>query len=273
MITEGEFLKNRHDFFLNILREDFIVDIKIILKSWEKEFFDTPFNSKKYCAVVVWGEIFDTKSANNLIQKNAIFVPMSDCIHTKKLVWWFRIRNFKTICFSKQLADTLLKHGFRLSNFYYVEKTEEKIINLPKNLSEVRPLNVYIDDKITLKNEHIINKIFKFQKYKIHEKIKDNTHVYLSLKKYSGLDREFIKAISKGIIPIVPNSHNLNDYVLHNKTGYIYRYDLPLYIDFSNIKETQENLIKFNNINHVKWKVKSKKIAKFIKEKNHSPLD
>lgn len=273
LITEAEFLKNRHDFFLEILRGEFLIDIKIILKSWEKEFFETPFNSKKYGAVIVWGEIFDTKLANNVVQKNLIFVPMSDCIHTKKLVWWFRIRNFKTICFSKQLSDTLIKHTFRLMNFFYLEDMEEKTVSLPKNLSEARPLNVYVDEKITEKNEQIINKIFKFQKYKIHERIKENTHIYLSLKKYSGLDKDFIYAISKGIVPIVPNSHNFNDYVIHNKTGYMYRFDLPLYIDFSNIKEVQENMIKFNKINYVKWRVKSKKIGKFIKEKNRSPLD
>lgn len=273
VITEAEFLKNRHDFFLDILRAEFLIDIKVILKDWEKEFFETPFNSRKYRGTIFWGEIFDTKLANNLIQKNAIFVPMSDCIHTKKLVWWFRIRNFKTICFSKQLSDTLTKHGFRLLNLFYVKKIGEKVTSLPKNLSEVRPLNVYINDEITAKNKHIIDKLFKFQKYKIHKNIKENTHIYLSLKKYSGIDRDFILAISKGIIPIVPNSHNLNDYVIHNKTGYVYRFDLPLYIDFSNIKEVQENLIKFNNIDYVKWRVKSKKIAKFIKEKNRSPLD
>ena len=43
--------------------------------------------------------------------------------------------------------------------------------------------------------------------------------------------------------------------------------------NFSNIKEVQENMIKFNKINYVKWRVKSKKIGKFIKEKNRSPLD
>ena len=273
LITEAEFLKNRHDFFLNILRAEFLIDIKNILKDWENEFFNTSFNCKKYCAVIVWGEIFDTKLANNIIQKNVIFVPMSDCIHTKKLVWWFRIRNFKTICFSKQLSDILIKHGFRLLYMHYLKEMENKVVNLPKKLSDVRPLNVYIDDEMTPKNEQIISKIFKFQKYKLHEKIKENTHIYLSLKKYSGLDKDFIDAISKGIIPIVPNSHNLNDYVIHNKTGYVYRYDLPLYIDFLNIKEVQENLIKHSSINSIKWKVKSKKILKFIKEKNHSPLD
>ena len=42
--------------------------------------------------------------------------------------------------------------------------------NLPKNISDVRPLNIYLDDEITEKNQQIIDKIFKFQKYKIHEK-------------------------------------------------------------------------------------------------------
>ncbi len=273
IIKEDEYLKFRHEFFCEILRKSFKLTTLVILKDWRREFLDTPFNSKKYKATIIWGEIFDTKLLSEIKTSNFIFVPMADCIHMKKLVWWFRLRNFKTICFSKRLSEALLKHNFKLFNFLYVPNLNKNIVKLPKRISDKRALNVYINGEINPKTQKIIDKIFKFQKYNIHNKLQKNTHLYLSLNKYSGLDRDFLEAISMGIVPIAPNSYNLNDYVFHNKTGYLYKYDLPLFIDFSNINEVQTNLLNFVNVNSHRWKIKSKQIDGIIRLKNHSSLD
>lgn len=272
IIKEDEYLKFRHEFFYEILKSYFKIMTLVVLKSWEKEFLNTPFNSKKYKATVIWGEIFDTKLLDKIKTSNFIYIPMSDCVHMKKLSWWFKLRNFKTICFSKQLSLALLEHKFNLVNFLYCPSVVKSIVKLPKRF-KYKPLNVYISGDINSKTQKIIDKIFKYQKYNIHNKIQKDTHLFLSLNKFSGLDVDFIKAISMGIIPIIPNSHNLNDYVVHNKTGYLYKYDLPLFIDFSNINTIQENLINFIKVNAIRWKIKSKEIPLFIKSRNHSKLD
>lgn len=273
IIKEDEYLKFRHEFFCEILRKSFKLTTLVILKDWKKEFLNTPFNSKKYKATIVWGEIFDTKLLNEIKTSNFIFIPMADFVHSKKLAWWFRLRNFKTICFSKRLSEALIKHNFRLFNFLYVPNSNKNIVKLPKKISEKKVLNVYVSGEINSKTQLILNKLFKFQKYNIHDKLQKNTHLYLSLNKYSGLDLDFLKAISMGVIPIVPNNYNLNDYVFHNKTGYLYKYDLPLFIDFSNINEIQANLLNFINVNSHRWKIKSKQVDGIIRLKNHSSLD
>lgn len=268
LITEAEFLKNRHDFFLDILREKFIVDIKVILKSWEKEFFETPFNSKKYRATVFWGDIPDTKLVNLIQTSNPIFCPMADCVRTKKLAWWYRIRRCKVICFSKTLGKFLKKHDFYLINYEYWAQLGQKIAKFPKILSETRALNVYVDSEITEKNQKIIDKLFKFQKYNIHDKVKDNTHLYLSLKENAGLDKEFFEAQKLGVVPIANTNFGLGDYIEDKKSGYKYRADLPLYIDFGGLFEVREFMMKTIVINSVRAKVHRKNIIKFILQKN-----
>ncbi len=270
LVTEEEFLKNRHDFFLNILREKFIIDIKIILKSWEKEFFNTPFNSKKYRATVFWGDLPDTKMVNLIETSNPVFCPMADCIRTKKLAWWYRLRRLKVICFSKTLANFLAKHDFYLKNYEYWVELSDKLAKFPKALSEMRALNVYVDSGLNDKNKKIIDKLFKFQKYKLHDKIAQNTHLYLSLQENAGLDKEFFKAQSMGIVPIANTNFGLGDYIEDKKSGYKFRQDLPLYIDFRALFEIREYMMKTININSVRSRVQRKNIIKFILQKNSS---
>ncbi len=270
LITEAEFLKNRHDFFLDILRANFIIDIKVILKSWEKEFFETPFNSKKYRATIFWGDIPDTKLVNLIKTANPVFCPMADCVRTKKLAWWYRIRRCKIICFSKTLSNFLNKHDFYLKNYEYWASLDEKQAKFPKILSETRALNIYVDSEITEKNQKTIDKLFKFQKYKIQECVKENTHLYLSLKENAGLDREFFRAQSLGIVPVANTNFGLGDYIEDKKTGYKYRADLPLYIDFRDLFEVRELMLKTIKINSVRAKVQRKNIIKFILQKNSS---
>jgi|GEM_PF-5784989 len=259
VIPEERFKKKSHYFFTDYLSKFFKLDYLVILKNFEKEFLDTPINSKDYDGVIFWGEIFDPRLLSRVKNKNIIFVPMMDWAHTKRLVWWYRLRSVKIICFTKFLFDRLLKHNFNVLHFQYYEESEA----LPWELYE--ELNVFINEApLTPQKTTTLNKLFKNTPYKIHRCIKEDTHVFVSLNKFEGVKKEMIKAISAGLVLVGNAAPGISDYVQNNMNGYLYKMELPLSIDFSNILTLRANSIEKTKIGATRWKVLRKKLIDFL---------
>ena len=259
VIPEERFKKNSHCFFTDYLSEFFKFDYLVILKNYEKEFLNTSFNSKEYDGIIFWGELFDTRLIERVKNKNIIFVPMMDWVHTKKLVWWYRLRSIKIICFTKFLFNQLLKHNFNVSHFQYYKEADTLPFEFKKEL------NVFINrEQLNSKETTILNKLFKNMPYKIHNKIRKDTHIFLSLNKFDGIEKEFIEAISLGLVAIGNSTPGFNDYVQHNMNGYLYKMDLALSINFSSISTLRLNSIEKNKIGAKRWKVLRKRLVDFL---------
>ncbi len=264
VIPEERFYKKSHYFFTDYLSRFFKLDYLIVLKDFEKEFLNTSFNSPKYDGIIFWGEIFNTKLVQNIENKNIIFVPMMDWVHPKKLSWWYRIRGAKIVCFTKFLHEQLLKHGFDTLHLQYYEGVKPS--SNEKELHSKR-LNVFVNNPISLKTSSILDKLFKHISYKIQSEVKNNTHVFLSLNKFEGVENDMIKALSYGAVLIGNNTPGISDYVQNNDNGYLYRMQLPLSIDFSNFLTLRENSIKKTQVGAFKWRAERKQLIDFLLKK------
>lgn len=263
VIPEERFKKKSHYFFTDYLSKFFRFDYLVVLKDFEKEFLETPFNSKDYDGIIFWGEIFDTRKLAKVKNKNIIFVPMMDWVHTKKLVWWYRLRSVKIICFTKFLFNQLLKHNFDVIHFqYYDEASGEPKAGLWKPDEE---LNIFTgNEELTAKKTETLNKLFKNTPYKIHDEIKEDTHVFVSLNKFEGVEKELIEAVSSGLVLVGNAAPGISDYVQNNMNGYLYKIERPLSINFSNISTLRANSIEKNKIGATRWKVLRKKLIDFL---------
>lgn len=262
--TEECWNKKSHYFFSDYISEFFKLDYLIILKSYEKEFLNTPLNSNKYAGIIFWGEIFDTKLIKKVINKNITFIPMMNYIHPKKLAWWYRIRGIKILCLTNFLHKQLQKHQFNTIHLKYYENPQEKIKYFNANEVQKRPLKVFINPIPNRKTAGIALKVLKNCHYTFADKLNENTDIYLSLEKYNGLEKEMMTALSMGKIIIGNNTPTMNEYIKHNTNGFLYRYNLPLSVDFSKIVDIQKNLIENVKIGAVKWQVHRKKIPAFL---------
>lgn len=267
VISEDRWNKKSHYFFTDYLSEFFRLEYLIILKSYEKEFLNTGLNCKKYKGVIFWGEIFNTNLVKNVKNMNIIFVPMMDYVHPKKLAWWYRLRQVKIICFTNFLHNQLSRHGFRTIHLQYYIKPAVDTIKQFDEKTLKKPLNVYTNTEITPKNQKIIDKLFKNTPYKVSGEINSNTHIFLSLNKFDGIENKMINAISSGLVLVGNNAPGFKDYVENNVSGFLYKMDLPLSIDFSNISEVQKKSIEKAKINAVKWTVYRKKLVDFLLKK------
>ncbi len=259
VIPEERFKKKSHYFFTDYLSKFFKLDYLVILKDFDKEFLGTPLNSNEYDGIIFWGEIFDTRLIQKVKNKNVIFVPMMDWVYAKKLVWWYRLRDIKIICFTKFLFDRLLKHNFNVVHFQYYKE--------PKALpwKPWKELNIFTgEDFLTTKKNAVLNKLFKKTPYKIHNEIKEDTHVFVSLNKFEGVEKELIEAVASGLVLVGNAAPGISDYVQNNMNGCLYKMDLPLSLNLSNISTLRLNSIEKAKIGATRWKVLRKKLVDFL---------
>lgn len=262
VIPEERWKRKSHYFFTDYLSVFFKLDYLVILKSYEKEFLSTALNSNCYDGIIFWGEIFDTKLIKDIVNKNIIFVPMMDYVHTKKLAWWYRLRSCKIICFTNYLFQELKKHQFKVLPLKYCEKSENIF-----RFGREKCLNVFINSEIVPENKNIIEKIFKKNPINFHKKIQKDTHIYLSLKKYDDIEKEMMKALSMGKVLVGNKTPTMSEYVKHNENGYLYRKDLPLSINFSNLVEIQKKSIENVEVRASQWEDEKKKLIDFLLKK------
>jgi len=75
----------------------------------------------------------------------------------------------------------------------------------------------------------------------------------------------FLEAMAMGKAVIAVNNPVMNEYIKHNKTGYLFDLNNIKEIDLKNIKLVKKSCYKYMIYGRKRWLKRRKKIIKFIK--------
>jgi glycosyltransferase involved in cell wall biosynthesis len=281
-------------FLIEYLKQFYDVE-EILDESWQgKPFVDLSFIDENYLGVIFLQVLPSKKIIQNIKNDNIIYFPMYDQSGKLKLGYWSDYRNLKIINFSKDLHGKLERWGFESMFVQYFPKPDEFI---PGNKNEV-----FFWQRRTQINIKTILKLFKKDDLKIHiHKTIDPSHefiqpsreeeekfkitysdwfdtredmwgvikqkgIYVAPREYEGIGMSFLEAMAMGKAVIAVDNPTMNEYIEHNKTGYLFNLKKPVKIDLSNIEEVQKNTYKYMQEGYEKWEKDKIKIIKFIKQ-------
>ena len=293
-------------FFLDYLKQFFEVQI-IWDESWRGEnFADLSFVDNSYLCVIFWQSVPSAEVIRKLKNGNLIFVPMYDGTSQER-EFWQTFKNFKIINFSKALHEKLKKWKFDSLYIQYFPEIGEFV---PGSNDEV-----FFWQRITKININTLKKIFERDNLKIHiHKVVDPEHqfiqpseedekkfhitystwferreemlelitrkgIYVAPRESEGIGMSFLEAMAMGKAVVAANSPTMNEYIEHNKTGYLFDLANPRKIDLSDLKEIQKNVYRFMKEGRYKWEKNKHQLIEFIKEyksrtsgKSHMPM-
>lgn len=283
-------------FLLEYLQSFF--DVKIIIdNSWRGDSFpDLSFVDNSYLGVIFFQYIPNNqKILENIKNDNLIFFPMYDAYGEIDYEFWQYYKNLKIINFSKTIHKKIKRWGFDSmyiqyfpeSGKFHKGKTNE--VFFWQRLSR---LNINTIDKLFEKTRvkiHIHKVLDPFQKFtkptkdqekkysityskwikekKDSDKIIEGKAIYIAPREYEGIGRSFLDAMVMGKAIVAPNNPTMNEYIKHNKTGYLYNLDNPKPIDLSNLDKVQWNAYLYMKRGFKRWEKEKYKIIDFILKK------
>lgn len=282
------------EFLLDYLKENFEVT-ELLDDSWQgKPFPDISFIDDSYLGIIFFQNLPNPEIYNTIKNKNLIFFPMYDSHGGLSLDYWKKYSNLKIINFSKTLHNKLFNWGFESIYLQY----------FPKPLPFIRSKEnkVFFWQRIDKIDIDLVEKLIGKFKTKIHihksidpnYKFKDPTkqqekkfqisysdwfktrnkmqakiqecNIYIAPREYEGIGLSFLEAMAMGKVVIAPNNPTMNEYIINNKTGYLYNINSPKQIGFLNILEIQKNTIHLITNGYKRWVNQKHNIIKFIKK-------
>ena len=279
-------------FLIKFLRKFF--NVKTVPEhTWEgKPFPDLSFINKSYLAVI----FFQTYPSPEILSKikcdNIIYFPMYDSFVGSKFKTWKHLQKIKVINFSKTTHNTFKSWGFDSIYIQYFPK--------PPKFQKGNKREIFFWQRITKLNIYTILKLIGNHKFKIHinkfidpfqefiqptkkmekkysityskwiiskkasDKLIGGKGIYIAPREHEGIGMGFLDAMALGKAVIAVDKPTMNEYIIHNKTGYLFNLDNPKEIDLSNIYTVQKNTYEYMNRGYKEWLVKREKIIKFI---------
>lgn len=262
--------------------------------SWQgKPFIDLSFINRSYLAVIFWQNIPPRNLLDKVKNENIIFFPMYDGV-PHNFEFWEEYRELKIISFSKSLHQIITKWDLDSLYIQYFPKPQKFT---PGNNNEV-----FFWQRIKKINISTIIKLFDHRNIKIHIhktvdpgfvfikpskeeekkysitysdwfKTKDDMlnlikkkGIYIAPREYEGIGMSFLEAMTMGKAVIAADNPTMNEYIKHNKTGYLFNLSNPQKIDLSNINKIQRNTHDYITRGYKKWNVERYKIVDFIKK-------
>jgi len=283
-------------FLINYLKEHFEVTV-ILDETWQgKASPNLDFIDETYLGVVFFQRIYSPEVINKIKNKNIIFFPMYDGGGNLPAEYWKQYDNVKFINFSRTLHHKLLEFGLDSIYTQYFPK--------PKDFTKGDRDRVFFWQRITHININIIEKIFKNYenglKIHLHKaidpehkfitpsknqelkfsisyskwfknkedllKIVKRSAIYVAPRENEGIGLSFLEAMSMGKAVVAVNNPTMNEYIKHNKTGYLFDLNNIKQIDFSNLDMVQKNCYEFMSNGYQKWEKNKYKIISFIKK-------
>ena len=227
--------------------------------------------------------------------KKSVFFPMYDGVPGREDPIWYEYRNTQIINFSRTLHEELHSLGFSSHYIQYFSKPI-KIESMGNTKSvffwqRINPININTVEKLltnsTINHVHI-HKALDPQ-HEFVEPSKDNkwqitysewfdtkeemlamqqkSAIYIAPRLYEGIGMSFLEAMAMGRCVIAPDNPTMNEYIKNDVNGYLYNPQDPQPINLGDIKEIQQNTIKYMEDGYKKWERNKYKILDWLEEK------
>ncbi len=269
-----------HRFFLDFIRQSFNV-IEIQDDSWNgKPFPDLSFIDAGFDAVIFWQTMPPITILKSIHNSNIILIPMFDQSGQLDFDYWRQYKDCKFICFSNKLHVKLKKWGFNTIYAQYFP-TPQKFVKGDSNrlffwqrIAKInfntvkallgRSFQVHIHNAVDPGNDFVKptkedEELYQIEysrwlekKSKIDEILK-KCALYFAPRDVEGIGLSFLEAMAMGKAVIAPNNPTMNEYIIHNKTGYLYDLNNPKAISLDNIEEIQKNTYTYMQAGYDHW--------------------
>lgn len=288
-------IKSRSTVFLiNLLKKEFNIEV-LWDESWNGEPFpDLSFVDNSYLAVVFFQNLPPVEDYNKIKNDNLICFPMYDS-GVMPFEYWKSYKNLKIINFSSTLHKILNFWGF---DSMYIQRFIK-----PKKFIPGDKDSVFFYCRYEYLNINTVKKLFKHSKIKLHihktidpgmkfvqptktdekrfsitytdwfEKKADKWRVankmalFISPREFEGIGQGYLEAMASGRAVIAVDNPTMNEYIVHNKTGYLFNLRNPKPLDISNVEQVQRNTYEYMTNGYNQWKKEKYKIIDFIKKR------
>jgi hypothetical protein len=267
------------NFFVDLLRDKYTIEIYYDTKWEDKKVFDfDSLNNEEYHAIIFWQINYNIKYLKKLKCKNIIYIPMYDDFvsNTFTPFYWKQFSSVKFISFSKTLHDYLTAKSLDSLHFQYLPKIKQntkKIISenliaffwyrieainwetIKKLISPNSFKKIYIQNhpdpnqkKLQISKEDIekynIEIIDWFDSKEEYISIIKSIDVYFAPRIYEGIGLSFLEIMSYGKYVVAYDKPTMNEYIVHEKNGFLYDSRVFNKIDFSKIN--QDEILEIN---------------------------
>lgn len=281
-------------FLIEYLKEHFDVT-EILDESWQgKPFPDLSFIDDSYVGVVFFQSIPEISEVEKINNKNIIFIPMYDGYENAPYSFWKQYENLKILNFSKTLYKKIKKWGFntihlqrypkpfefkdwgKKDSVFFYNRNSLININTVKKLIGKNKFNIHLHKTLDPGYEFVAPTKEDEKKYSITysewfvEKkdkwaVAEKSAIFVAPRITEGIGQGEIEAMALGRAVIAVNAPTLNEYIVHNVNGYLYDFNNPQPIDFSNLREVQKNAYQSIIDGYNRWEKKKIEIINFIK--------
>lgn len=281
------------DFFIEILKEKY--DVTVFFD--ESHGTDTSIISKTikdYKNIVFWQIMPKPDLIKDIKAKNVTLCPMFDQIFVLTFEQWKIYRNFKIVNFSKFLHNRLKFSGF--NSFYakyFIEPKQFLVGDARQVFFWHRVADISVKNVLALFKKgdfsiHIHRAIDPghnselplaedIEKYNItisdwFDKKEEMINciaekgIFIAPRIREGIGMSFLEAMAMGKAVIANNEPTMNEYIVHNKNGYLCNFSKIAPIKFKNIAKVQKKAYKTVQKGYKKWLKRKPALLNFIEK-------
>jgi glycosyltransferase involved in cell wall biosynthesis len=212
----------------------------------------------------------------------------------RKYSFWKQYENIKILNFSSTLYKKLKRWGF---NTVYLQRypkpfefkdwgKEDKVffynrnsminINTVKKLIGKNNFKIHLHKTMDPGYEFVSPTKDDEKKYSITYSewfenkmdkwaVAEKSAIFIAPRITEGIGQGELEAMALGRAVVAVNAPTLNEYITHNVNGYLYDFNNPQPIDFSNLREVQKNSYRSIIYGYKNWEKKKIGIINFIK--------
>jgi len=89
-------------------------------------------------------------------------------------------------------------------------------------------------------------------------------NLFVAPRRHEGIGQSFLEAMSYGLAVIAPDSPTMNEYVQHGRNGYLYDFDAPTPLDFSNLHALCKQAAADVKDGHDAWRSRERAILDYL---------
>ena len=291
-----------HAFHNKTKSSDFILDLLSTKYSIEKFDFDPycdgmgvfkKLSGLHFDVVILWQIMPDISKLREYFSFDKIaFFPMYDGVPDFSDPIWSKYFECNIINFSIALHENCKEHGFSSQYIQYFPKPktilnmgDEKSVFMWQRVANINPDTI---DKVLGVNN--INYLYhhqaadpeqnlKLPSKKFEGKVKISTWfetkeemdkymqecaLYFAPRIKEGIGMSFLEAMASARCVIAPDFPTMNEYIKNGVTGYLYNQKKPQKIKIKNVRQIQENTMKYIEEGYKKWDENKHKILDWI---------
>ena len=291
-------------FLMDILSENF--DIECIWDdSWSGgDSISIEYLNKHNFEFVLFFQVLFPVDELKKLRGKLIWVPMYDGVVGRAPSFWMELSQLpiKVISFSKRVFDVARSFGIQSVSVQYFFDPEKF-----KEISQIEGKRIFFwqrtkfsfkDVKKILGNQRVEKFVLKLdvdpgytpvrptnedmRRYNI-EIIDGNlskedylelvrgSNIFIAPRKFEGIGMSFIEAMTMGLAVVAFDHPTMNEYMVHQKSGYLVNERRLGEIDFSKFQEIGEKAREVCKKGYKEWLMKREKLADFIVEDFRPP--